>query len=166
MKRDAFLLLSLVVSLITIGAGCAGGKSTYDSNATPPTSYDSTAHLSTSTYDGRDLLAVSAIIEPGFTLNGTVRVPTKNYTAAINLYGTSGARFQFINCSGNPGTMTIKRGGKFMIDNRDDARHTITLAGQTYTLNAYDFATIQVQKAGDYNITCDGGGAARISVEN
>ncbi len=150
-----------------LGAGCAG-NATYDtnSNSTANPANPSTYAGTSSTYDGRDELAVTATIEPGAAVNGSVLLPTKNYTAALALYGGQGNRFQFVKCSGLPGTMTIKRSAKFMIDNRDNAAHQISLGGYTYPLKAYDFALIQVQKTGDYNITCDGGGAAHISVES
>lgn len=120
--------------------------------------------------NGSDEMAVSAIVGPGVeiikTKTGTVTVETKNYGDAINIYGKSGYRFQFSNCSGNPGMFTIKIGTKFMIDNRDNTPHQISIGAKTYKLAAYDFAIVSIQKAGNYNITCDGGGAATVLVQN
>lgn len=117
----------------------------------------------------RDGMAVSAVIGPGVetikTKTGIAIVPTKSYGEALDIYGKSGYRLQFSNCSGTPGTFTIKLGTKFMIDNRDDKGHIISIGTRKYNLSAYDFAIVTIQKIGDINITCDGGGAAHILVQ-
>jgi hypothetical protein len=61
--------------------------------------------------------------------------------------------------------MNIKKDTNFMLDNRDNKTHIFGIGKKTYTLNAYDFALVNVQKPGDYFITCDGGGAAKVSIQ-
>ena len=87
------------------------------------------------------------------------------YTKAMELYG-NGFRFQFSDCHGNPGQMSIRQGVKFMLDNRDNKAHTIVIKSQTFRIPAYGFAIATAKELGTYNITCDGGGAAELNVEN
>lgn len=98
------------------------------------------------------------------TVTGTQSKPTQNYMDALALYGNS--RYQFVNCSGNPGSLTFKKGVKFMIDNRDNETHQIKIGTKSYTLGAYSYAIVSVAKAASFNITCDGGGAAHANIEN
>lgn len=152
-----FLLTAITIPLITIGAGCAA-KSSTNVAVTPPAA------------DTSDDTAFSAEIIPGATVvktGATVVVnPTQDYVTALAIYQKSGGRIQFANCSGNPGTLSIKRNTKFMIDNRDDNSHKIGIGTKNYLLDAYDFAIVSVAKAGTYNLTCDGGGSAQVTVQN
>jgi hypothetical protein len=119
--------------------------------------------------EGSDEMTVSAIIIPGVeiikTKAGTKIVETKSYGDALETYGTSGYRFQFSNCSGNPGTLTMKIGTKFMIDNRDSIGHQINIGTKAYKLAAYDFAILSIQKIGTFNIICDGRIAANVWIQ-
>lgn len=74
-------------------------------------------------------------------------------------------RFQFANCKGNPGILTLKQGVKVMLDNRDAATHTFGFGGAKYTVKGYSFVIVTAPKAGTYYITCDGGGAAQMNVQ-
>ncbi len=173
MKKTTLLFAGLLFCILA-GAGCRQAKQP-STNEIPldanPTSQDTTVpdfDIVTTTYTGSDELAISAIVEPGVTLQktetgGTALVPTPTYTAAINEYAA--ARFQFANCNGNPGIMTIKKGTNFMLDNRDNKTHIFGIGPRTYELKAYEFALVNVQKIGDYFITCDGGGAAKVSIQ-
>lgn len=89
------------------------------------------------------------------------------YAEALNIYKGSGYFFQFVNCHGSPGSLTMKVGTKFMIDNRDSVARTIVIQGATsYKVPAYNFTiAIAPQNPGLYYITCNGGGAARITVQ-
>ena len=53
-----------------------------------------------------------------------------------------------------------------MIDNRDNASHQIGIGTKIYKLAAYDFAIVTIEKAGNFNITCDGRGAAQVLIQN
>jgi hypothetical protein len=66
-----------------------------------------------------------------------------------------------------PGSMTMKTGTKFMLDNRDSVARTIAIeGGQSYSLSAYGFKIATApSKEGTYYITCDKGGAASITVQ-
>lgn len=92
---------------------------------------------------------------------------TQRYLDAIKIYKTSGYYFQFVECHGLPGSLTLKKGKKFMLDNRDGkARRIAIKGGQSFTIGAYNFAIATApSKPGTYYITCDGGGAASILVQ-
>ena len=90
------------------------------------------------------------------------------YTDAVKMYQY---RLQFLQCHGtiptalNNGTLVIKKGVKFMLDNRDATAHTFAFAGQSVRVGGYNFAIVSVPTAGLYPLTCDGGGAASLNVQ-
>ncbi|MBI2037659.1 MAG: hypothetical protein HYT15_01850 [Candidatus Magasanikbacteria bacterium] len=92
---------------------------------------------------------------------------TQRYLDAIKIYKTSGYYFQFVDCHGLPGSLTLKKGKKFMLDNRDAKSRKIAIqGGQSFTIGAYNFAIATAPtKPGVHYITCDGGGAASILVQ-
>lgn len=85
-----------------------------------------------------------------------------SYGDAIKAYPY---RFQFSNCSGNPGTLAVKKGSVVMLDNRDAVSHTIKADKQTFKIAAYDYALLHTSALSNTNITCDGGGAAVLNVQ-
>ncbi len=86
-----------------------------------------------------------------------------NYGDAINKFGDF--RFQFVACSGTPGQMVAKQGSVIMLDNRDDKERVIVMGEAAYRIKALDYALAIASKVGNLQITCDGGGAATISVQ-
>ena len=74
-------------------------------------------------------------------------------------------RFQFSQCHGTPGTMAVKKGSIVMLDNRDPIAHTIVADSQTFKIAGYDYALLHTSALTNINITCDGGGAAKLNVE-
>lgn len=174
-------LIGLACLIPLLGAGCA---TQVMAPATPaPTSTPAalpTAPQVTTTppltkefppLDGADQLATTAVVKPGVTQvagsGGTTQlVATKSYSAALTTYGKAGWRFQFVNCGGSPGVMSVKRGNKFMLDNRDNKTHKFKIGNSSYTLKAYEFAIVTAIKAGQHQITCDGGGSAVVYVNN
>ncbi len=96
---------------------------------------------------------------------GTADRSTVAYSNALDIYRKSGYYFQFAGCHGTPGSITMKRGVKFMIDNRDNVGHVFKFGQNTYVLGAYGFGIIATPNTlGKNLITCDGGGAATIVV--
>lgn len=163
MKNRSLLLPALITAIIVLGAGCTNPDGTtiiYAGDVANNTS-------STDVLTDQDL---TATVEPEQELvetkTGKVPTSTLSYAAALKIYQNLGARIQFANCSGNPGTMNIKKGTKFMIDNRDNESHKIGIGTKSYLLPGYNFAIVSVLKAGSYNITCDGGGSAHLGVQN
>ena len=87
------------------------------------------------------------------------------FDEAYQTYAVSGYRFEFSSCHGRPGTLSMKKGPKFMLDNRDNAPHAIVVGSVTYRIGPYGFAIATAKDIGTYNITCDGGGAAQVIVQ-
>ncbi len=119
--------------------------------------------------------ATTAVKKPG-----TATVPKKiisqpevskpaaqSYLEAVATYKSSGYYFQFVSCQALPGTLTLKAGKKFMLDNRDNTTRTIAVqGGQSFQIGPYGFAVATAPStAGTHYITCDGGGSASISVQ-
>lgn len=171
MTKKNLTILVVAVLLLATGTGYAIWNTNNKANTNSDTNSDTPTFIAGTPIndDGSDEMTVSAIIAPGIeiikTKTGTSTAVTKNYSDALSIYAKSGYRFQFSNCSGNPGALTMKIGTKFMIDNRDNESHLISIGTKTYKLAAYDFAIVSIQKVGKFNITCDGGGAANVSVQ-
>jgi hypothetical protein len=92
---------------------------------------------------------------------------TQKYLDAIRIYKNPGYYFQFVDCHGLPGTLTMKKGKKFMLDNRDAKSRRIAISGgQSFKIGPYNFAIATAPtQPGTHYITCDGGGAATIVVQ-
>lgn len=105
--------------------------------------------------------------------NGTYKKPvtktapgavTQSYADALKEYSASGYRFQFVNCRATPGSLTIKKGTSFMIDNRDNASHKIKVGPATYSVGAYGFVIATAKTIGSNYIICDGISTGRLEV--
>ena len=100
------------------------------------------------------------------TRRPTTTTPTAmTYDEVYNLYRNLGLRFQFLDCHGSPGSLTMKVGTKFMLDNRDVATHIIMVGSTKYTIGGQNYAIATASTLGTHNITCDGGGAAEVRVQ-
>lgn len=165
MNNIRLIAIVFVGCLLVVGSGCVIGYQTINNN-TNKLSFNAGDPI---VDEGSDESVVSAIIGPGVekvaTKQGLVFVKTQSYTDALEIYGKSGYRLQISNCSGTPGSFTLKMGVKFMLDNRDNKTHQIVVGTRSYRLAAYDFAIVSINKAGIFNATCDGGGAASILVQ-
>lgn len=102
---------------------------------------------------------------PDAIVGGQTEAASGDYPKKGLPYIESGYRYQFVNCNGSPGSLTVKRGKYFLLDNRDEEAVTIAVAGQTYQIGPYSAAVAAVWKVGEHNITCNGGGAATLIVE-
>jgi len=109
--------------------------------------------------------AAPAAQNPEAVLGGESTAPSGTYPKIGLPYIESGYRFQFSHCSGTPGSLTVKAGKYFLLDNRDAQSHTFAVAGQSYSIGGYGAAVAAVWKTGTFQITCDGGGAASLTVE-
>jgi hypothetical protein len=86
------------------------------------------------------------------------------YNDAVELFGDY--RFQFVDCHGTPGSISVAKNATIMLDNRDARSRTISLNKKSYTIGAYGFVIVRAPStSGEYQITCDGGGAAKLVVE-
>jgi hypothetical protein len=94
--------------------------------------------------------------------------PRLSYDQALSTYGAGGSnyRYQFsANCLAVPSSLTVKKGTRFMLDNRDEAAHTFKIGNQTIRLNKYAFAVVTARQAGDLAIACDGVNRANLLVQ-
>ncbi len=161
MKKYRMAVSALALSLMMLGAGC-GNKNTAPA-AVSDASNDPTLSLpSVQVEQGAQITAKPV----GKTEVKSEVMSTLKYMDALKIYAANSMRFQFSDCSGRPGYLTMKVGTKFMLDNRDGEAHTIGIGSKTYQLPTYAFAIVSIPKAGDYNITCDGGGSAHVNVQN
>ncbi len=121
-----------------------------------------------------DTLASTSSANQPTATKTTSKTPVKStiaaeikYSEALNLYRNAGRYYQFVNCSATPGTMTLKAGTKLMFDNRENKPHKIAIGKvSSYNVSSYGFAIATAPSAaGQYYITCDGGGAALLNVE-
>lgn len=88
-----------------------------------------------------------------------------NYPKIGLPYIESGYRIQFNHCTGTPGSLVVKAGKYFLLDNRDAQSHVFAFAGQSHSIGAYGAAVAAIWKTGTFQITCDGGGSSKITVE-
>lgn len=100
------------------------------------------------------------------TVPKTVTTPSikagESYSEALKTYANW--RFQFVKCRATPGTFIIKKGQKFMLDNRDAQAHTIKVGSVSYKIASYGWKAVTASVAGNIPITCDGGGSAVVKV--
>ncbi len=94
----------------------------------------------------------------------TTDIAPLSYVEALATYRKSGYYFQFVHCSGNPGSMVIKRGNNVMLDNRDTVKHTFKVGPKSYVLPGYGFVIAKAETVGTNRILCDGGGSASLTV--
>ena len=102
------------------------------------------------------------------TVKTTTKAPgaaTLSYTTALKTYSASGYRFQVNNGRVSPGSMIIKRGKTFMIDNRDSKAHTVKVGSTSYRIAAYGFVIATAKTVGTNYIMVDGINAAKVEVE-
>lgn len=170
MTKYSFLTV-LALPLLLMGAGCTPERSPISTaptgtvSATPSITTPNTV-IANDADESEETVSIYAGLQVIKTNSGTSTIATKSYTDALAVYAKNGTRLQFDKCSGIPGSVTVKRYTKFMIDSRDGKTHRFGIGTQTFTLGAYDYAIISLAKTGSYNITCDGGGAASVSVQN
>jgi cytoskeletal protein RodZ len=103
---------------------------------------------------------------PAATSSPTTKKGSSAYTKAVDTYQY---RIQFTGCHGlinlpNSGTLSVAKGSKIMLDNRDPVAHTIAFKGVSVKVGAYNYAIVTASVVGNYPVTCDGGGSAYLSV--
>lgn len=161
MQNKKFVYIGAAVVLLAVILYFAFGKKGSQSNPAFPTANDVSSTSSATTSSATTPKKPSSQTNPPLSA-------TQRYLDAIRVYKSVGYYFQFVDCHGSPGTLTLKKGKKFMLDNRDGEAHKIAIqGGQTFQVKAYDFAIATApSKTGLHYITCDGGGAASITVQN
>ncbi len=165
MNKKAIIAAVVVIVVLVVGVAVYNSNKQKSQVANNPTNTGQNSALNPA--DNQEVEATEPSTTPT-AANGTTKkapVPNEAYTKAIALYGSKGYRIQFSQCHGNPGSLSLKKGVQFMLDNRDDSAHTIVIKSQTFHIPAYGFTIATAKDLGTYNITCDGGGAAQLNVE-
>lgn len=116
------------------------------------------------------LIAPAATSTTPTTTPAAASAAPKGSLAYTKMVVSAQYRIQFTDCHGivnntGNGTLAIRLGDKFMLDNRDNVKHVIAFKGQTWRLDPYGYAMATATTLGQYPITCDGGGAASLNVE-
>jgi hypothetical protein len=169
-KKTKIITISAIVVVVAIFAiwVCVTRKDKSDAAATAEQT-NGTPSEGTST-SSTDAIATSTTSTVSNTKTNTYTrtngdAVSQSYTDALKVYSASGYRMQFVNCQATPGQLTIKKGQKFMIDNRDSKPHKFKVGPTSYSVKGYGFAIATSKTLGVNFITCDGGGAAKINVE-
>jgi hypothetical protein len=175
-------ILSIAMSIFLLGSGCAGAshkisdqppisakQSEASKNSVATSSVSSTPVVSTSTVKN-----TSTVLAKPAPVKSPTKAPPKTtapqsastaYVNALNIYQKSGYYFQLVKCTLNPGTMTLKKGVKYMLDNRNAETHTLAIGTKRVVLSGYNFAIVTADTVGTHNITCDGGGTGKLVVQ-
>ncbi len=154
-KKYAFAAMAVII-IVAIGIGTY-----YRANNSKNKSLD-TNGVSQNGLEGLEPGTGAPIPESTPTTTGSSSSKKLSYGEAIKKYPF---RFQFINCSANPGSMSVKRNTPVMLDNRDKTAHTIKANGQTIRIAGYDYQILYPKTEGESFITCDGGGSGKLNVE-
>lgn len=164
--RDVILLVILVILLFIVGYFVWGKK------AAQPVVQEQNSTTTAFTSSTEDVVSSTTSTETTkkTTTKTTAKAPlsvTQKYLDALKVYKNAGYYFQFLNCHASPGTLTMKAGRKFMLDNKDNITRSIKIVGgQSFRITAYNYAIATApSKEGVYYITCDGGGSAQIKVQ-
>ncbi len=168
--------LSGAVAVILISVGIWNSTIRPSANraeeyVSPETAATSGAGLPKNADEAADVAVVSpATPNPAKSAPAPIKPAVKQsdaYQIAINTYEY---RIQFVNCRGviapGVGTLSLKKNVKFMLDNRDKKAHVIAFAGQSHTVAGENFYIASIAKPGSYNLTCDGGGSAKLNIED
>lgn len=153
-KDQTTIAVAVVVLLLLIGAiwYWSGKQSQSPTNTTTPPSQLTTAPPTSPT-----------------STPSTTKKPTGS-TAYQKALSTYQYRIQFSQCRGENmfdthGSLVVAKGSKVMLDNRDPVAHTIAFKGFSQRIVAYGWYITTVYNAGTFDITCDGGGSAQLTVE-
>jgi hypothetical protein len=106
-----------------------------------------------------------SVVVPALKRAITYKAPaTPIYADVVKQYGDY--RFQFSNnCRGvSPNGLVMKKGKKFMLDNKDGKTHIFTVDKQKYTVKAYGYAIATASVLGKQFVLCDGIQTASLNV--
>jgi plastocyanin len=151
-NKNAYMWTGIVVLVILVVWGAYAYMNS-QSNTQPAAQQQGSSPVATATPTATPTPTATATPSSGATLS---------YAAAVKAYPY---RIQFSSCHGTPGTLHVKVGSTVMLDNRDATAHTIKADTQTFRIAGYGYALLHTSAISSINITCDGGGAALLTVE-
>ncbi|HPV70828.1 MAG TPA: hypothetical protein PKY08_02960 [Candidatus Magasanikbacteria bacterium] len=99
------------------------------------------------------------------TTSKTTTEKPLTYEEAVKMYENN--RFQFSNsCSRvTPTSFVLKKGSRFMIDNREDKFHIFSFLDQKYSVKPYSFVIVTAQTVGVQPVLCDGAQRATVNIQ-
>ena len=154
MKKDMSMVLGLIVIVLAVLLGYMVWQKNQEQESMEPV-VETPAETVPAGSTGGDASSSVPAANPG----------PLTFEQALEIYSANGYRFEFASCHGRPGSLSMKVGTKFMLDNRDPLAHTFVAGSSTYHIGPYGFAIATAKDLGTYNITCDGGGAAQVVVQ-
>ncbi len=164
MKRSHIVALTIITALVIVGIVLLKQY-----NTSPAMDTSTGARNTPATADTTGDATNPPVTTPKPTSTTTTSVGKLSYNDALKKY--AGQRLQFVNCTTgpspvSPSSLSLKKGDDFMLDNRDPKAHTIKVGTYSYKVGANSFTVANAPATrGDYNVTCDGGGAAKIYVQ-
>ncbi len=171
-----FTLTTSLALIMLLGFGCSTvPNNTIPVGQTMPTAFvppEEETPVAAETDISTTLTRTQTSTAPAMVKNAplapTGKIAPRSYTDDLKIYRSKGAYMLLLSCHGQPGVMSIKRGVRFMIDNQDTKAHTVAIdKASVYRLGARGYVVATAPpSAGQYNLTCDGGGAAQINVES
>jgi len=156
-------IVVIVIIAIFIGVWAAHKHSSSDQTA-QTNNEASNGNTSGSTTPATDQTATTSTSSAQSQLK-TRLSGNQAYDAAVATYQASGYRIQFNLCQATPHQLVIKKGAKFMLDNRDDESRTIIVKSQTFHLGPYGYTIATAIDLGIYTVSCDGRGVMQLTVE-
>ena len=170
MDKIKYIVLALIVVLI-IGGGIwlakekSAGPAGEQSFEEPATADEGAVSAPTTEAAATGTPAKTTTAKPK-TITPAPGAVTLPYAEALAKYGQNGYRFQFAdNCQIKPSSLVVKKGVRYMLDNRDDVAHRISVGSASYSLKAYGYAVPTASVAGAYNVYCDGRTVGKIHIE-
>lgn len=161
MNKQPLIITGVVVAIVVLAGWSYYQQKTPDNPNTPnqqPAS-PSTDSPETTPPASVDVVSKTRVPRP--------LTPSARYQQAITTYGDQGNRHIIQldeTCHGVPGTLLIKQGLNFMIDNRSELEISVRYEDQSFNILPWDFRIVTTQIPGKHFITCEGGGAAEVTV--
>ncbi len=159
MKKPYYYLAGAIVVIVVVGAIIY-----HESDKNAPVAINSgSVQTSVSQSSATSTASSTAVAVPPAAASGN-----SAYTEALAEYPY---RIQFDQCEatvsfpGAIGSLAIRKGDKFMLDNRDPAPHTFKFENQTLTIGGYGYAIVTADLLGQGPVYCDGTNRVSLNVE-
>jgi hypothetical protein len=153
MNKNALVWTIVVIVVVVAGvaiyeqnkSGSSGSMMTNNSSPTPTA-----------------MMSVTPTPSEAMTSPSPTAAARLSYGAALNTYKN---RMQLLACHGSPGTMVVTKGSPVMFDNRDHNTHLVKVGSQSVSVPGLDYELLYPNTKGNFQVTCDGGGAGLLEVE-
>lgn len=119
------------------------------------TSEQTQQQVDTATESPNDVMptATKSAMLPADTVAPSKTSPKLAYGEAVKRYGAQRIQFD-AQCQAIPTNSTFKSGLEIMLDNRAGVTRSIVFSGETYKIQAYDYAVVTLSAKGIIYIDC------------